>query len=319
MPKSQKNDQLAAALTRVETRMRQCLESTDPVLGTSYATFKRGKKMRVKLALLAALASGRLNSRVERLAAALEFFHYATLIHDDIIDNSEQRRHRPTMNSRFGNEVAVLMGDLMLTHVMNILIQDMPLVIQRLVARTASQVCRGELLELKFRDDLAITPAEYLGIISDKTACLFAACSEGGASLAGASPANGRLLRRYGLALGLAFQIQDDLLDLFGNRSAVGKPTGSDLKEGRITLPVILGLQCLTGEPRRHLVQALKSGPRQRAGIRKTLRECGAEAAALAQAGEYARQAEAAAAQLPESRAREGLRELAHFAVARES
>jgi len=317
MPETNPSERkLTAALSRVEARMRRELESADPLLGQSFSTFNRGKKIRVRLTLLAALASGRITAKVERLAAAMEFFHYATLIHDDIIDNSRQRRHHPTLNARFGNETAVMLGDLMFTRVMNILIRDMPRRVQELAAQTASRVCQGELQEITVRGDLELNQKLYEEIISRKTAWLFASCAQCGGILAGATPAQSRALRDYGWSLGMAFQIRDDLLDLFGESRRVGKKVGTDLKEGRITLPVILGLRSLQGQARNRLAAAVAGG-KAIAEICRRLEACGAKAGSENRARHFALRAETAALKLPVSQAREDMIRLARFAAER--
>jgi len=321
MPNSNDNHKLLAkALDRVNHQVKQYLQSQDPFLQQwlSGAAIAHGKRLRVRLTLLAAQVCGRVKPTVERLATALELFHYATLIHDDVIDNAEKRRHYPTLNARHGNEIAVLLGDLLFTRVMTILFENVPARIQKMVLKTAVQVCLGEAQEHHVRGKLTLSQAKYCDIIANKTASLFAICCQGGAELAGGSKTQVTRLMQYGNAFGMAFQIQDDILDLLGDPAQVGKSLGTDLKEGRITLPVILGLKRLRGAERQRFCKAVLAGNKQLAYIRRILKTRGILDEAQAIAAGFARQAIDCLQGLADSNAKRELVHLAEFALDRD-
>ena len=309
----------AAAGCRLEDRIQRWIHSQDGFVRRLLlqTAAMHGKRLRPRMVLCAAQACGKINTQVEKFAMAMEILHYATLVHDDVIDHADQRRHRPTLNQHYGNETAVLVGDLMFTQVMNILVRDIPEPVQKRVAQTAGQICLGELQEMQARSRVLNLEA-YQTIIKNKTASLFSVCCEGGGLLAGATTVQANRLAAYGQAFGMAFQIQDDILDLTGQAAQVGKPVGSDLKDGRMTLPVILALQKTRGKQHRDLIRAVKSG-RLGPGICQRLQACGALFAARAQAQAYALQAEQAAAGLKKNSSRDMFRHLARFAVEREN
>jgi geranylgeranyl pyrophosphate synthase len=255
---------------------------------------------------------------VERLASALELLHLATLAHDDVIDSAVDRRHRPTLNVRFGNETAVLVGDLMFSQAMNLLIADMPTPISQIVARAVTQVCLGEIQETKFFKKPNLHPAQYLEMISNKTASLLAACCEGGAVVGKGVPRQARALAEYGRNFGMAFQIQDDLLDLTGEKKRVGKPVGLDLREGRVTLPVIYGLRASRPLTRRAVQREIKRAQPRRRVLRRVLEACGALEQCRSLARAYAQKASQALKPLPASNAKQELLDLALFAVERD-
>ncbi len=312
---------LSAVLARIEKQLGRHLNARDRFVRyfINHITAARGKRLRAQLTVLAARVCGKVDSRVEHLAAAMEIFHHATLIHDDIIDQAERRRGRPSLNHRFSNEVSVMVGDLMFTQVMNILIRDMPERVQKIAANTASRVCIGEIQELRLRTAWQLTVNEYLAVIANKTASLFAGCCEGGAVLTGAPDRRTAKLKQYGRALGMAYQIRDDLLDLTGQTSRLGKTVGTDLKTGRITLPVILGLKRCRGEKRKQLLRKLRAGKYPQKSIFRTLKACGALEATRAMSEAYAEQARKALLSLPDSPDRQALISLARFAWERDN
>ncbi len=307
------------AITQVDRLVRRWLDHPDPFLKRllKFSAISRGKRLRAHVTLLAAQACGRVNPKVVRLATAYELFHYATLMHDDVLDHARERRHRPTLNHHYGNEVAVLVGDFLFTQVMRIVFENLPAALQGIVVRAAGQVCLGEILEHRFRGDLGLSRPAYLKVISHKTASLFAACGLGGARLAGGTKNQSDGLWEYGQNFGLAFQIRDDILDLVGKVRRTGKPVGTDLKEGRITLPVILGLRGLPTRERGKFRQAVRSG-KNIAFIQDTLVRQGFVARAQSEAVKYAQRAENALAAFPDSRAKQQLISLARFAVERD-
>ena len=201
-----------------------------------------GKRVRPALLLLSSYAcEGRASDpNVIRLAAVMEMLHTATLVHDDIIDNSEVRRNRPSVNAKFGNQSAVLMGDWLYMSAFETSLQERSLRILDILTRLTRMMTEGELIQLTTIGKIDITENQYFDILQRKTAYLFSACCEVGAILAGASDEQVSALAEYGLNLGIAFQLADDLLDFTSDEKILGKAAGADLIEGKLTLPLIL-------------------------------------------------------------------------------
>ena len=173
----------------------------------------------------------------------MELIHLATLIHDDILDGADKRRDQPTANARWGNHISVLLGDCLFAHALDLSTYFDDAEVSRRIARAASAVCTGEILQTQRRFDLNLSLADYYRIIEMKTAALFGAAAELGAALNKAPQETTDAMRAYGLKLGTAYQIYDDLLDLAGNEKAAGKTLGTDLKKGKLTLPILKLLQ----------------------------------------------------------------------------
>jgi octaprenyl-diphosphate synthase len=202
-----------------------------------------GKRLRPMLTIAAAQLFGAGSGAEVNYAAAVEFMHNATLLHDDVVDDSDMRRGRPAARMIWGNPASVLVGDFLLGQAFMMMVEAGDLDALGTLARAAAIIAEGEVFQLAKARDLETTPAEYEQVIRAKTATLFAAAAEVGA-LAGGAHATGRAaLRRYGMELGLAFQLVDDVLDYRGERGMLGKNTGDDLREGKMTLPVILALE----------------------------------------------------------------------------
>lgn len=199
-----------------------------------------GKRIRPALLLLAARMFGRSGSRdVIRMASVIEFLHTATLIHDDIIDDAELRRGRPSVNAYWGNETTVLMGDWLYMVAFETSLEERNFKMLDMLTRATRKMVEGELIELMHVGNLDLAEAIYFDIIRRKTAYLFCASVEIGGLLGGATPEELRALHDYGMNLGTAFQLVDDVLDFASSEDALGKPAGNDLKEGKLTLPLI--------------------------------------------------------------------------------
>ncbi len=228
-------------LADVEKHLHTLLHSDDPFIKQSIPQILRagGKRLRPALLLMSAQICNFSGEQSIRLAAAIELIHTASLIHDDIIDNDNLRRGVPTINSRLGDRVSIILGDYLYSMVFNILAEIGNLEIIRCVASTTSQMARGDLCQLKHQYNMNLSEEKYLTINADKTASLMSCACRIGA-LCGTS-FNGEVetLTRYGRNLGMAFQIADDMLDLIAEEKALGKPLGSDIREGKITLPLI--------------------------------------------------------------------------------
>jgi octaprenyl-diphosphate synthase len=207
-----------------------------------YVRSSGGKRVRPALLILANYAVGGDASRdnVIRLATVMEMLHTATLVHDDIIDNAEVRRNQPSVNAQFGNQAAVLMGDWLYMSAFETSLQERSLRILDILTRVTRMMTEGELLQLATLGKVDVREEQYFEILRRKTAYLFAACCEVGAILGGASEAETTSLSSYGMNLGTAFQLADDLLDFTFDDSVLGKAAGADLVEGKLTLPLIL-------------------------------------------------------------------------------
>jgi len=202
-----------------------------------------GKRLRPMITLASARLFGYQGQAHIELAAAVEFMHTATLLHDDVVDESELRRSRPTARMIWGNQASVLVGDFLLGQAFKMMVDVGSLPALAVLSQAATIIAKGEVMQLAASRDMAIDEAHYLEILDAKTAALFAAAAEVGPIIAGAPAAMHVALATYGRCLGLAFQLVDDALDYGGNSEKLGKNTGDDFREGKITLPVILSYQ----------------------------------------------------------------------------
>ncbi|MDP3767638.1 MAG: polyprenyl synthetase family protein, partial [Dehalococcoidia bacterium] len=200
----------------------------------------KGKRLRPTIALLAGRFGDHRLDRLVPLAASIELLHTATLVHDDVIDQSDTRRGRPTTNARYTNAQAVMLGDYMFAHAADLVCRTESLEVVKLFSRTLMAMAAGELTQDMSAYQYGQDTMQYFQRIAGKTASLFAASAEGGAIIAGAPPAWTEALRYYGESVGMAFQIVDDILDFEGDEAELGKPAGSDLMEGTLTLPALL-------------------------------------------------------------------------------
>ncbi len=227
---------IAPELSLVEDEFERACRSNIQVIAYigDYLRASGGKRVRPALTLLSTYAAGGDASRpnVVRMATVMEFLHTATLVHDDIIDNAETRRNRASINSRFGNQTAVLMGDWLYMSAFETSLKERSLPILDILTAVTRKMTEGELLQLTLLGRADISEEQYFDVLRRKTAFLFSACCEIGAILGGASPAEQRALRDYGMHLGTAFQLVDDLLDFTATKDALGKAAGVDLLEG---------------------------------------------------------------------------------------
>ncbi|MGE0703358.1 MAG: polyprenyl synthetase family protein [Vicinamibacterales bacterium] len=213
-----------------------------PKIG-KYIQTSGGKRVRPAVLLMAARLSGYTGEFAVRYAAVVEFIHTATLVHDDIIDDSDLRRGRLAVHSRWGNNITVLLGDYLYIKSMRLALTYDTLEVVRLLCDVTLRMIEGELYQLTKNGDADITEDEHLEIIRRKTAYLFGGCAQIGGMLGGITPERAQALQEYGFNLGMAFQLVDDMLDFTGDAVALGKPVGADLREGKMTLPLIHLLQ----------------------------------------------------------------------------
>ncbi len=276
-------------LARVEREFARHLESRVeliPQMG-KYVQMSGGKRVRPAVLLLAARMCGYTGDRGVLNAAVVEFIHTATLVHDDIIDGAETRRGRLTAHSRWGSDITVLLGDYLYIRSMAMALSQDTLEVVRLLCDCTLRMIEGELYQLTKAGDASITEDEHFEIIRRKTAFLFAGCAEIGGLLGTCTPEQRAALREYGFDLGIAFQIVDDVLDYMADESALGKPIGGDLREGKVTLPIILLLQ-RTGPEVQAMIQAVVTdgqvSPETWRTIKELLRRHGAIDAAFERA-----------------------------------
>ncbi len=285
-----------AELARVEREFAKHLESRVeliPEMG-KYVQMSGGKRVRPAVLLMAARLCGYDGELGVLNAAVVEFIHTATLVHDDIIDGAETRRGRLTAHSRWGSDVTVLLGDYLYIRSMAMALSQDNIEVVRLLCDCTLKLIEGELYQLTKAGDASITEAEHFEIIRRKTAFLFAGCAEIGGMLGDATAEQRTALREYGFDLGVAFQIVDDVLDYTADASALGKPLGGDLREGKVTLPVILLLERGGADAERVVHQVIADGrvdEDQWRTIRGLLDEHGAVEAAFKRAVVHAERA----------------------------
>lgn len=311
-------------LARVEREFTRHLESRVdliPQMG-AYVQMSGGKRVRPAVLLMASRLCGYQGDRAILNAAVVEFIHTATLVHDDIIDGAETRRGRLTAHSRWGSDITVLLGDYLYIRSMAMALTQDTLEVVRLLCDVTLRMIEGELYQLTKAGDADITEDEHLEIIRRKTAFLFSGCAEIGAVLGTASPEQRAALRDYGFDLGIAFQIVDDVLDYVADETRLGKPLGGDLREGKVTLPIILLLQ-QTGPEVAELVRKIIAeghvAPEEWRSIKELLRRHGAVEAAFQKAVTFAARAKThLVSTFPPSPDRDGLLALADYVVSRD-
>jgi octaprenyl-diphosphate synthase len=281
----------------------------------------RGKMLRPCLLLLwgkACSPTGKLTDAHVTVATVVEMVHMSTLVHDDVLEEAELRRKGATLNHLRGNEAAVLLGDYMISHSYHLCASLKSQFASRTIARTTNEVCEGELLQIDNRNNIELDEETYLQIINRKTASLTAACCLLGAALSNAPE---RLIHQadvFGRSVGMAFQIQDDILDIVGNARDVGKTLGIDIEKVKLTLPIIHFLRTAPRE-HRHLMRSLLQSrePDKVEKIRNLILPSPSIGYARDRAAQYVAAARAAAAELPAGEARQVLEAMAEFAVKR--
>ena len=311
---------IAPELLAVNKLFHEELETDLPSVNTlvRHVSRFRGKMLRPMLVLLAGKACGKLVDAHTVIATVVEMVHMATLVHDDVLDEAELRRKGATINHLRGNEAAVLLGDYLISHSYHLCSSLNSQFASRTIARTTNQVCEGELLQIDNRNNLDLDEQTYLKIITRKTAVLTAACCSMGATFAEAPADWVTGLETYGMCLGKAFQIQDDILDLVGEVGTVGKTLGIDAEKGKLTMPVIHFLENAPLE-HRSLLRSLLSGPvpDKLEKIRNLILPSPSIAYARHQAAELVKRARTAIEMLPPSQAAQALNTMAEFVVAR--
>ena len=279
-----------------------------------------GKRIRPRLVLLFAEALGFDGPERHELAAIVEFIHTATLLHDDVVDESALRRGRATANAMFGNAASVLVGDFLYSRAVQMMVSVNRMRVLQVLADATNVIAEGEVLQLMNMHDPDLSVDDYLQVIRFKTAKLFEASARLGAVLAGADPALEEACADYGRSLGTAFQLVDDLLDYEGNSSELGKNVGDDLREGKPTLPLLLAMERGSDADRALIRHAIEHGELQKlAEVLAIVKRTGALDGTRAAAQAEADKARVVLARLPASRAREALLDLCARAIHRSS
>jgi len=300
--------------------IREQLRSEVPLVNQigEYIIGAGGKRIRPALVLLLANAFGYRGTQHHTLAAIIEFIHTATLLHDDVVDESSLRRGRQTANALFGNAASVLVGDFLYSRAFQMMVDVQSMRVMEVLADATNAIAEGEVMQLLHVHNPEVNEQDYLRVVRAKTAKLFEAAGRLGAILAGASPRQEQALADYGMHLGTAFQLVDDILDYSGDLAQTGKNLGDDLAEGKTTLPIIYAMRHGNAEQTAVVRNALvRGGLGDFEPVLNAMREAGALDYTRAQAEVSAGEARNAIAMLPDSKYRDSLLELAAFAVTR--
>ncbi|MBB3934330.1 polyprenyl synthetase family protein [Aureimonas phyllosphaerae] len=279
-----------------------------------------GKRLRPILTLASALAFGYRGENHVKLAASVEFLHTATLLHDDVVDESDLRRGRKTARTIWGNQASVLVGDYLLGQAFKMMVEVGSMRALAILSNASAVIAEGEVWQLSAAKQMSTTEADYMAVIGAKTAALFAAAAEVGPVIAGAGADFEAAMRDYGLHLGLAFQLVDDVLDYGGSADDLGKNVGDDFREGKITLPVILSYAAGNEDERAFWREAMENGHNDDAALaraRDLLARHGALEATKARAREHGRLASQALSVLPAGPHREALDAVVAFSIER--
>ncbi len=281
-----------------------------------------GKRLRPLLTLAAARLCGYEGPRHIRLAACVEFIHTATLLHDDVVDDSHLRRGLASANAVFGNKASVLVGDFLFARAFQLMVEDGSLRVLEILSQAAATIAEGEVLQLQTQNDLSTPMSRYLDVIRGKTAALFEAACEVGAVIADRPAAEARALRDYGANLGMAFQLVDDALDYAADQATLGKTVGDDFREGKITLPVLAAYAAGDKDERafwERTIEASEQDEQDLARAMALIADRGAIRTTLERAGRFVAEAKAALGVFPESEALRALRAVADYTLSRAS
>ena len=320
MPSSQLFGPVASDFTAINELIESSLHSRVPLVAeiAAYLVQAGGKRLRPLLVLLAARSCGDSSQHPVKLAVAIEFLHTAMLLHDDVVDESTLRRGRRTANAEWGNAASVLVGDFLHSRAFELMVELGNIDVMALISKATNGIAEGEVQQLTLLQNTSTSEADYLEVIYRKTALLFEVSAESGAVLGGASASEAAAYREYGRHLGLAFQLMDDWLDYEGTAQDLGKNTGDDLAEGKVTLPIILALKAAGASDRRILEQAItQPGSVAFEDVRCIAERCGGIETTKHRAAAEASLAESALQDLPDSACKSQMIRLSQFAVER--
>lgn len=309
--------QLDAINACILKKMQSSVELIPQIAG--YLISLGGKRLRPLLTVASAELCGYVGERHIPLAACIEFIHTATLLHDDVVDDSTLRRGKATANALWSNKASILVGDFLFSRAFELMVEDGSLTILKILSETTSALAEGEMLQLTSSHDLELTQETYLKIIRAKTARLFSAATEVGAVIANVDDCQRNALSHFGYSLGMAFQLMDDVLDYTANQEKLGKALGDDFREGNVTLPVILAFE--RGADRAFWQRAFKEGLRDDNALAHAiylLKESGALHKTQQIAQSFVNEALECLNIFPESPLKGALCDVAHFSIDRE-
>ena len=281
-----------------------------------------GKRLRPLLTLAAARLCGYEGPRHIRLAACVEFIHTATLLHDDVVDDSHLRRGLASANAVFGNKASVLVGDFLFARAFQLMVEDGSLRVLEILSQAAATIAEGEVLQLQTQNDLSTPMSRYLEVIRGKTAALFEAACEVGAVIADRPAAEARALRDYGASLGMAFQLVDDALDYAADQATLGKTVGDDFREGKITLPVLAAYAAGDQDERTFWERTIEASTQDEQDLARAMAliaDRGAIGTTLERAGRFVAEAKAALGVFPDSEALRAMQAVADYTLSRAS
>ncbi|NNE79958.1 MAG: polyprenyl synthetase family protein [Silicimonas sp.] len=314
---------LANDLAAVDSLIRERMASDNapriPEV-TAHLVDAGGKRVRPMLTLAAARLCGYDGDNHHKLAATVEFIHTATLLHDDVVDESRQRRGKPTANLLWDNKTSVLVGDYLFARSFKLMVETGSLRVLDILSDAAATIAEGEVLQLTAATNLATTEEVYLSVVRGKTAALFAAACEVGGVISGADDVQVKALRAYGDALGIAFQMADDLLDLDGAAAAMGKNVGDDFREQKLTLPIIRAIAAADHEERAFWTRTIGKGQQNEGDLDTALALIGKHGTletTRADALAWSESAKSALKVLPDHPLRDMMRDLADYVVKR--
>jgi octaprenyl-diphosphate synthase len=297
-------------LQAVADRLRDQIAAfeRDIAVYAEYALTNQGKQLRPALVALSAGATGKINDSHVQVAVIIEMVHLATLVHDDVMDEARIRRGRPTLAATWGSEISVLLGDCLFAHALKLAAGFPTTEICRAVAAATNTVCSGEILQTQRRRNFELSRAEYFKVLQMKTGELFALSCDLGACLSGAGAVQRSALRQYGLAVGTAYQVYDDCLDLFGSEASVGKSLGTDLAKGKVTLPLLLALEQATPAVRAEIEAMVQDwSPGQFVRLTKILQDYRTLEGSQEEVHHYTQAAREKLGVLPHTESRDGL------------
>lgn len=309
----------ASLYSLVEDFFRNTFTTDNPLITEAIKRMLQagGKRLRPRITLLAAEANGAAAEDHLHLAAYMELIHVATLIHDDVVDHAQTRRGVNATAVDYGNRISVLAGDYLFAWIFKNVTAQYPHPVPNILSATLADICDGEVLQLRALGNLDLALTAYVEIVMKKTAALFAASAQCGAIMGGGQPLQVKALRDFGMYYGIAFQMQDDLLDMTADAQSLGKPVGNDLAERKMTIPLILALARADGETR-SLVERFYAGKdeEQTGAVLAAIARCGGLDGTREQIAQYAHRAKLSLAPLESSPAKAELQRLADALLA---
>ena len=305
-----------------EEKFKDSMKSSVPLLDkiTNYIIKRKGKQIRPMFVFLSAKTVGEIHDGTHRAAALIELLHTASLVHDDVVDDSNERRGFFSLNALWKNKIAVLVGDFLLTKGLSLALDHDDFHLLKIANDAVRAMSEGELLQIEKARRLDISEEVYFDIITKKTAALIAACCAAGTASVTNDAATIALSKEFGILTGIAFQIKDDLFD-FGTEEDIGKPTGIDIKEKKMTLPLIYALNNSTWSEKRHIINIIKNHNEESEEVLKVIKfvvDKGGLSYAIKVMHEYRDKAIAVLHQLPENDARHSLEHLLTYAIERQ-